>query len=132
MKKTNLVFLLSLILLLTFCSTDRFSIIQDPDYLMEENKKLALRAQKEEIWKEAIYRWKRVIKIKPEDYKAHNNLAVAYEAIGKFELAEREYKTALKLSENNSYIEKNYENFKQHRGNKKKVKSDENFFRKKR
>ncbi len=64
------------------------------------------------MWKEAAYRWKRVVELNPNDYKAHNNLAIAYEALGEYQKAEKEYRLALNLSHNNDFIRSNYEKFK--------------------
>ncbi len=85
--------------------------MENSGYKLKINKKLGSYAQKQSLWKEAIFRWKNVIKLNPENFKAHNNLAVAYEAIGDYKKAEKEYEIALKL-QNNSYVRKNYEDFK--------------------
>src|ERR1043165_5730661 len=34
------------------------------------------------LWREAMFRFKRAVQIDPGDARAHNNLAVAYEAVG--------------------------------------------------
>jgi Flp pilus assembly protein TadD len=53
------------------------------------------------------------VELDPENAKARNNLGVAYEQAGEFELAEREYKRALELDEENLYIRQNYELFRE-------------------
>jgi hypothetical protein len=63
------------------------------------------------LWREAMFRFERAIEINPGDAKAHNNLAVAYEANGDFEKARKEYLEALKLDRTNPYIQKNYSHF---------------------
>jgi Tfp pilus assembly protein PilF len=63
------------------------------------------------LWREAMFRFKRAIEINPGDAQAHNNLAVAYEANGDFEKARKEYLEALRLDRTNSYIQKNYSRF---------------------
>jgi len=63
------------------------------------------------LWREAMFRFKRAVQINPSDALAHNNLAVAYEAVGDFENARKEYLEALKLDRTNSYIQKNYSRF---------------------
>lgn len=65
------------------------------------------------LWKEAIYRWQKAVEIDPSNAKARNNLAVAYEQEGEFELAEAEYKRALELDSENLYIRQNYELFRE-------------------
>jgi Tfp pilus assembly protein PilF len=63
------------------------------------------------LWREAMFRFERAVQLNPGDAQAHNNLAVAYEAVGDFEKARKEYLEALKLDRNNSYIQKNYSHF---------------------
>lgn len=65
------------------------------------------------LWKEAIYRWEKAVELDPSNASARNNLAVAYEQEGDFELAEGEYKRALELDPNSIYIRQNYELFRE-------------------
>jgi len=69
-------------------------------------------AAQNQLWDEAIFRWKKAVQLNPESAAAHNNLAVAYEKKGLLDEAEKEYETALKLDPKNSYIKANLENFK--------------------
>ena len=62
-------------------------------------------------WFEAVYRWQKALESEPENYKLHNNLAVAYEALGKYEEAEKAYQSAMKYSKNNREIKENYKQF---------------------
>jgi len=63
------------------------------------------------LWREAMFRFKRAVQIDPNDARAHNNLAVAYEATGDFESARKEYLEALRLDRTNAYIQKNYSRY---------------------
>ncbi len=63
------------------------------------------------LWREALFRFKRAVQMNPTDATAHNNLAVAYEANGDFENAAREYREAMRLDKTNSYIQKNYSRY---------------------
>ncbi len=69
-------------------------------------------AAQNQLWDEAVFRWKKAVQLNPESAAAHNNLAVAYEKKGLLDEAEKEYETALKLDPKNSYIKANLENFK--------------------
>jgi tetratricopeptide (TPR) repeat protein len=66
---------------------------------------------RQNLWREAMFRFKRAVQMNPGNAMAHSNLAVAYEANGDFESARKEYLEALKLDRTNSYIQKNYSRF---------------------
>jgi hypothetical protein len=70
-----------------------------------------VRMAKQNLWREAMFRFRRAVEINPSDAMAHNNLAVAYEANGDFESARKEYLEALKLDRGNAYIQKNYSRY---------------------
>lgn len=65
------------------------------------------------LWKEATYRWEKAVELDPQNPKAHNNLAVAYERSGKFEEALDSYENALELAPSNEQIRQNYELFRE-------------------
>lgn len=77
----------------------------------ETQKQFGVRMAKMNLWREAMFRFKRAIEINPDDPMAHNNLAVAYEANGDFDNAAKEYREALRLDRANQYIQKNYSRF---------------------
>lgn len=64
-------------------------------------------ASQNNLWEEAIFRWKRVIQAEPSSVAAHNNLGVAYEKRGLFKEALAEYEAALKLDPENSHVKSN-------------------------
>ncbi|MBV9493364.1 MAG: tetratricopeptide repeat protein [Acidobacteria bacterium] len=66
---------------------------------------------RQNLWREALFRFQRAVELDPADAMAHNNLAVAYEANGEFDAAAREYREALRLDKSNSYIQKNYSRY---------------------
>src|SRR5437016_11499904 len=70
-----------------------------------------VRMAKQNLWREAMFRFRRAVEINPNDAMAHNNLAVAYEANGDFDNARKEYLEALKLDRTNAYIQKNYSRY---------------------
>jgi Tfp pilus assembly protein PilF len=63
------------------------------------------------LWREAAFRFEQAIAREPGNARAHNNLAVALEATGEFARALAEYKKALDLGPNDSYIRRNYARF---------------------
>ena len=65
------------------------------------------------LWREAIYRWERAVKIDPKYAEALNDLAIAYEHEGDLEKARVAYEKALELEPNNALIKQNYELFKE-------------------
>jgi Tfp pilus assembly protein PilF len=70
-------------------------------------------AAENELWDEAIFRWKKVLDQDPRSAAAHNNLAVAYEKKGLWDEARKEYETALKLAPENPWVKLNFKNFKE-------------------
>jgi tetratricopeptide (TPR) repeat protein len=74
----------------------------------ETQSRFGVRMARMNLWREALFRFKRVVEMNPNDPKAHSNLAVAYEANGEFDKAVEEYKVALRLDRTNQYIQKNY------------------------
>src|SRR5438094_733923 len=77
----------------------------------EAQDNFGVRMAKMNLWREAMFRFRRAVEINPSDAMAHNNLAVAYEANGDFDNARKEYLEALKLDRNNAYIQKNYSRY---------------------
>jgi tetratricopeptide (TPR) repeat protein len=66
-----------------------------------------------DLWEEAIFRWKKVLGQDPRSVAAHNNLAVAYEKKGLWEEARKEYETALRLAPDNPWVKLNFKKFKE-------------------
>ena len=69
-------------------------------------------AAEQDLWSEAVFRWTRVLEENPSSIAALNNLAVAYEKLGRFEEAEQTYQAALKIAPKNPSVKANYEKFK--------------------
>lgn len=65
------------------------------------------------LWREAIYRWQRAVEIDPSYAAAWNNLAVAYEQRGEFDLAREAYEKAHQLEPNNPHIQLNQDLFRE-------------------
>lgn len=77
----------------------------------ETQSQFGVRMAKMNLWREAMFRFRRAIQIDPSDAQAHNNLAVALEANGDFDGAAKEYREALRLDRSNQHIQKNYSRF---------------------
>lgn len=92
---------------------------------MDSQLLFGIQAARQELWDEAIFRWKKAILSNPDSAAAHNNLAVAYEQKGLWEEARKEYEIALKLSPGNDHINANYQNFKRNNAPLDKDKKDE-------
>lgn len=63
------------------------------------------------LWSEALFRFQQAEKISPGNPRILNNLAVAYEAVGRFDDALDYYQRALKASPSNRDLKKNYSDF---------------------
>ncbi len=75
--------------------------------------RFGLWASRNNLWDEAIFRWKKALEADPRSVSARNNLAVAYERKGLFQEALKEYEAALKIAPNNSYVKSNYQSCKE-------------------
>ena len=72
-----------------------------------------IKAAQRELWKEALYRWKRAVEVDPTYAAAFNNLAIAYEHNGQFDDARVAYEKAIELEPNNVLIKQNYDLFRE-------------------
>lgn len=65
------------------------------------------------LWSEAVFRWQQAVEIFPNFPAAHNNLGVAYEHYGKYNLARNHFNIAMELSRGNRFVESNNRMFRQ-------------------
>lgn len=77
----------------------------------ETQEKFGVRMARMNLWREAMFRFRRAVELTPDDAMAHNNLAVALEANGDFEGAGKAYREAMRLDKSNQFIQKNYSRF---------------------
>ena len=63
------------------------------------------------LWGEALFRFEKVCAAAPNDVRALNNLAVSYEAVGRFEDALATYRAAVAASPDNRPLKQNYSRF---------------------
>jgi len=77
------------------------------------SEQLAFGAQmaQRNLWNEALFRFRQAEKLEPGNVRAMNNVAVALEAIGKFEDALAAYQRALKADPNSVELKSNYGRF---------------------
>src|SRR5688500_1165531 len=77
----------------------------------ETQVQFGVRMARMNLWREAMFRFKRAVEMDPNDAMAHNNLAVAHEANGDLDSAAKEYREPLRLDRSNEYLRKNYVRF---------------------
>ena len=63
------------------------------------------------LWREALFRWRKVLRHRPDDPRLLNNVAVAFEATGEFEAAREHYERALALADAEDEIAGNFSLF---------------------
>jgi len=63
------------------------------------------------LWNEALFRFEQARRERPADAKVLNNLAVAYEAVGRFDEALAAYKEASRLAPGERNLKLNYSRF---------------------
>ncbi len=102
-KKLACYLLILLVFVISFSSCAR--------QFLDNQLLFGIQAAQQDLWDEAIFRWKKVTLSNPNSAAAHNNLAVAYEQKGLWEEAKNEYEIALKLSPGNTRVKANYQNF---------------------
>lgn len=76
-----------------------------------EQMEFGVQAAKKGLWREALFRWEKALKLSPGNPRILNNLAVACETGGDFRKAEELYREALSLAPNDGDIRLNYELF---------------------
>lgn len=101
---------LSLMVLLSISAVSQIvSPVDEARRLTNFGVEAALRG----LWSEANFRWEQALEISPGFPAALNNLAVVYEHFGKYELADKRYRAALKISNENRFISSNNRMFQQ-------------------
>jgi Flp pilus assembly protein TadD len=65
------------------------------------------------LWQEARFRFERAVSLDPDNASALNDLAIALEQQGDFLKAREAYEKALKLRPGSTYIQQNYDLFRE-------------------
>jgi Flp pilus assembly protein TadD len=104
-KLAKVVFVLGAVVLTAACSS--YARTDKAETQISFGSSVARRG----LWREAAFRFAKAVEKEPNNARAHNNLAVALEAGGDFARALGEYKRALELDPNDSYIRRNYARF---------------------
>ncbi len=81
-----------------------------PDSVREQMD-FGVKAAKRGLWKEALFRWEKAVKLQPDNPRLLNNLAVAYETAGDLEKADATYRRALEADPSNRDIKQNFNLF---------------------
>lgn len=97
---THLCFVFILLALIG-CASHNVARVQDYN-------QFAIKTAQAGLWNEAIFRWKQILSIDPENALAYNNLGVGYEALGKIEEAQAAYQRATELDPDSKYYRINY------------------------
>lgn len=92
----RIILLIVIIFLLSNCSIHKTT-----------NFKFANKLAKMNLWKEALNRWEKELNNGNKSAAVYNNIAIAYEKMGKYEFALKYYKQALKIEPSNEYIKTN-------------------------
>lgn len=82
--------------------------ISDNQPTIEQYNQFAIKSAELQLWNETIFRLQYILKIEPQNAKAHNNLGVAYEAVGKIDAAIEAYERATELEPDNKFYRFNY------------------------
>jgi len=72
-------------------------------------------ASREGRWDEALALWTKAAAADPASAATHNNLAIAFESLGRFAEAGAEYEAALRLAPGNAQIRENLRRFREAR-----------------
>lgn len=77
----------------------------------EKETRFAAEMAQKGNWREAVYRWERLLHDDPDNPRLLNNLAVAHETMGDYERARSFYQDALRLGSGLREIRENFASF---------------------
>ena len=79
----------------------------------KEEMRFGIEAARHGLWREAAFRFEKALKADAKNARLHNNLAVAWEGLGRIDDARRAYREASRLAPDNKEIRDNHESFEQ-------------------
>lgn len=97
---------IAIVLALALCAS-AMSLRAGDDEDLHEQLKFGVEAARQNLWREAQFRWMRVLEKDPDNGAAHNNVGVALEREGKIEQAVEHYRLAVKALPANEYARRN-------------------------
>ncbi len=83
-----------------------------PSYSAKDELKTGLEAAKRGYWQEALLRFQRADRARPQQVKILNNLAVALEAVARYEEAMVTYEAAAAIAPSDRNLRRNHQLFK--------------------
>ncbi len=82
-----------------------------PTPLVGSQLKFGVEMAQRGLWNEALFRFEQARREDPRNSSILNNLAISYEAVGRFDDALATYKSALEASPDNRRLRQNYSRF---------------------
>ncbi len=76
-----------------------------------EQIKFGVSMARQGLWSEALFRFQQANRLEPRNAEVLNNIAVAYEAVGKFDEALSAYQEAIAIAPGNRDLRRNYSRF---------------------
>lgn len=77
----------------------------------KDELRLGYKAARRGYWQEALYRFERADGQRPQDPEILNNLAVALEAVGRYDDAKALYERAIAMAPNDRHVRRNRKQF---------------------
>ena len=87
-----------LVVTVALCAVTSGAAMADPRKEATSQVEFGITVAQKGLWQEAVYRWQRATEIDPTYAAAFNNLAIAFEQLGKFEEAGKAYERAIESS----------------------------------
>jgi Flp pilus assembly protein TadD len=84
-----------------------------PTSTSQQEVEFGIEVARQGLWQEARFRFEKAVGLDPDNPSALNNLAIALEQQGEFAKAREAYERALKLKPGDTYIQQNYDLFRE-------------------